>query len=259
MPMSNHTHSHDASLQEIVDLALIAGLLVHQSGGDTARTSATIRRMSVSLGATRAETVVSSTNIGVTVEKDNQSQTAFRKAPHMGANFTMLTAVEHVVRALEEGRIGTAGARTVLNDIEKRPHFYPRWLIALTVGIACSGFAAMFGGDTAAIICTALGSATGMALRLFLHRRHYVPLMFATASSFTAMLLTGLLMKFIPTATPVEGMAASVLFLIPGVPFINGAADLFHTNYLNGMIRIMMGVVFVIGIAVGVSLALRIL
>lgn len=54
-------------------------------------------------------------------------------------------------------------------------------------------------------------------------------------------------------------MAASVLFLIPGVPLINGAADLFHANYLNGMVRIMMGVVFVVGIAVGVSLALRIL
>ena len=48
-------------------------------------------------------------------------------------------------------------------------------------------------------------------------------------------------------------MAASVLFLIPGVPFINGAADLFSTHYLNGMVRIMMGIIFVIGIATGVT------
>ena len=38
-----------------------------------------------------------------------------------------------------------------------------------------------------------------------------------------------------------------------------GAADLLGTNYLNGMVRIMMGIIFVIGIAAGVSLALRIL
>ena len=32
-------------LQEVLDLSLVAGLIAHQSGGDTARTSATIRRM----------------------------------------------------------------------------------------------------------------------------------------------------------------------------------------------------------------------
>ena len=73
------------------------------------------------------------------------------------------------------------------------------------------------------------------------------------------MLVTGLLLKLLPSETQEAAMAASVLFLIPGVPLINGASDLFHTNYLNGMVRIMMGLLFVIGIAVGVSLALRIL
>ena len=97
-------------LPEVLDLALVAGLLMHQSGGDTARTSATIRRMSLALGATRAYTVISSVNIGVTVEIDGIRETAFLKAPHMGANFTMLTGVDRVVAALETGRIDAAQA-----------------------------------------------------------------------------------------------------------------------------------------------------
>ena len=246
-------------LHDILDLALLAGLLVHQSGGDTARTSATIRNMALALGATRADTVVSSLNIGVTVERDNLRETAFRKAPHMGANFTMLTAVADVVEALQQGSMDAHAAREQLDHITQQPHFYPRWLIAMLVGISCGGFAAMFGGDMPGILCTTIGSGVGMALRLFLHRRHYVPFMFATASSLTAMLVTGLLLKVFSSSTQEAAMAASVLFLIPGVPLINGAADLFHTNYLNGMVRIMMGLLFVIGIAVGVSLALRIL
>lgn len=246
-------------LQEILELSLLAGLLVHQSGGDTARTSATIRRMALALGASRADTVVSSLNIGVTVEQDKLRETAFRKAPHMGANFTMLTAVARLVEAVEEQRIDADTARTQLDEIVRQPHFYPHWLIAMLVGVSCGGFAALFGGDTVAIACTTLGSGIGMALRLFLHRRHYVPFMFAMASSLTAMLVTGLLLMLVHSSTQEAAMAASVLFLIPGVPFINGAADLFHANYLNGMVRIMMGVLFVIGIAVGVSLALRIL
>lgn len=251
--------SRTTPLQEIIELALLAGLLVHQSGGDTARTSATIRRMALALGASRADTVVSSLNIGVTIEQGSARETAFRKAPHMGANFTMLTAVAQVVEAVEEQNLNAQSARCQLEDIARQPQRYPHWLIALLVGVSCGGFAALFGGDPVAILCTTLGSSIGMALRLFLHRRHYVPFMFAFASSLTAMLITGLLLKLAHSNTQEEAMAASVLFLIPGVPFINGAADLFHANYLNGMVRIMMGVLFVIGIAVGVSLALRIL
>ncbi|MDR3410099.1 MAG: threonine/serine exporter family protein [Formivibrio sp.] len=247
------------TVQEIMDLALIAGLFSHQSGGDTNRTSGIIRRMALALGATRADTVISSINIGVTVEKNGMRETAFRKAPHMGANFAMLTAVAQVVDSAEAGLIDASEVRRQLDQIAQHPHFYPRWLIAATVGLSCGGFAALFGGDATAIACTTLGSGIGMALRLFLHKHHYVPFMFALASSFTAMMVTGLLLKFAHSEAQEAAMAASVLFLIPGVPFINGAADLFGTNYLNGMVRIMMGIIFVIGIATGVSLALRIL
>lgn len=244
---------------EIIDLALMAGLFSHQSGGDTARTSGIIRRMALALGAARADTVISSINIGVTVEQHGTRETAFRKAPHMGANFTMLMAVVRVVEAAEAGKINATEIRQQLEQIAKCPHHYPHWLIAFSVGLACGGFAALFGGDVTAIACTTLGSALGMALRLFLHKRHYVPFMFALAASFTAMSVTGLLLKYMHSQTPEAAMAASVLFLIPGVPFINGAADLFSTHYLNGIVRIMMGIIFVIGIATGVSLALRIL
>lgn len=249
------------TLTEVLDLALKAGLLVHQSGGDTARTANTIRRMALAMGADRAETVISSLNIGVTVEKGGEHETAFRKAPHMGANFTLLSSVEQVVEGVASGRVGPNGARTLLDDLQQRRHFYPRWLIASTVGLSCGAFAALFGGDTMAIIDTTIGAALGMALRLWLHGRHYKPFLFALASSFVALLVTGLLAKYGPTAstTPEFARAASVLFLIPGVPLINGAADLFSTNYLNGLVRITMGVLFVIGIGVGVSLALRLL
>lgn len=253
------THRDALPLQEILDLALLAGLISHQCGGDTARTSATMRRVALTLGASRAETVVSSLNIGVTIERGSQHETAFRRAPHMGANFSMLTTMARIVDALEQRRIDAAQARVQLEEAFRQRHFYPPWLIALLVGISCGGFAALFGGDLVAILCTTVGSSAGMALRLFLHKRHYVPFMFSTASSFTAMLVTGLLLKLLPSETQEAAMAASVLFLIPGVPLINGASDLFHTNYLNGMVRIMMGILFVIGIAVGVSLALRIL
>jgi uncharacterized membrane protein YjjP (DUF1212 family) len=115
----------------------------------------------------------------------------------------------------------------------------------------------LFGGDIAAILITTFGATLGMAVRFYLVLRHFKPSVFATAASFVALLSVGLLRHL--TDTPEAALAASVLFLIPGVPLINGAADLLNANYLNGMVRFAMSAVIIFGIAVGVSLALRIL
>lgn len=246
----------ELSIQEIMDLALTAGLFCHQSGGDAAHTGRTMNRLALALGADKADTVIASINIGITVEKKGIRTTAFRKAPHMGANFAMLTAVTRLVDAVVQKRIGARVARIELERIERRPRHYHPAVIAPLVGLSCGGFAALFGGDTPAIVCTIMGSGLGMALRLLMFP-YYKPFMFALAASFTALTTTGLLLRLLPSHSADAALAASVLFLIPGVPFINGAADLFTAHYLNGMVRIMMGVIFVIGIATGVSLGLR--
>lgn len=249
-------------LDEILALALDAGLLMHQSGAGTHRTSSAMQRIAKSLGAARVETMISSTNIGATVERagegGNETLSAFRKAPHMGANFSTLSSVRRWLHQLEHGELDLHSARTQLSEIAKRAIHYPRWFITLMVGISCGGFAALFGGDIPAILCTTFGATAGMAVRFWLVLRHFKPSIFATVASFVALLLTGLIAPWVST-TPDAALAASVLFLIPGVPLINGASDLLNGNYLNGMVRFTMSAVIIFGIAVGVSIALRIL
>ncbi|WP_148713883.1 threonine/serine exporter family protein [Chitinolyticbacter meiyuanensis] len=246
------------ALADIAHLALTAGNLVHQSGGDTARTSETMVRTARALGADSAYTVVSSLNLGLTVNGSGQQHTAFYKAPHMGVNFRALTGVERALAALEAKRIGAPAFTTLLRELHDHPHYAPRWLTALAVGFACGGFAALFGGDLAAVLATTIGAGLGTGLRLVLAKQGYKPLVFAIATAALAASVTGLLARSW-SATPDAALAASVLFLIPGVPLINGAADLLSGNYLNGTVRLTMSAVFVLGIGIGMSLALRVL
>lgn len=245
-----------ANLATLTDIALLAGLIAHSCGGDTARTSNVMQRAALALGAQRADTVVSSLNLGLTVEHGSLRETALRKAPHMGVNFRALNAVERAISALESGRIARDAFHMLLLQIEGWPRHYPQWLVAGLVGLACGGFAALFHGDLMAIAITALGSSLGMLLRQWLAARHFQPLIFATASAFVATLIVGALRHF--TATPDAALAACVLFLIPGVPLINGMSDLLSGNYLNGNVRLTMSAVFILGIALGMSLALRV-
>ena len=244
-------------LPYILTFALQVGLLAHQSGAGTHRTSLLIQRTAKALGAARVEVIISSTNIGATIEWGDQRETGFRKAPHMGANFALLTSLNQWLARLEQGEADPAQAQLALDTIAQRAIHYPKWLITALVGLSCGAFAALFGGDVAAILITTFGATLGMAVRFYLVIHHFKPSVFATAASFVALLVVGLLRDF--TATPEAALAASVLFLIPGVPLINGAADLLNANYLNGMVRFAMSAVIIFGIAVGVSLALRIL
>src|SRR5690606_30820807 len=116
------------ALADIAHLALTAGNLVHQSGGDTDRTARTMVRAARALGADHAPTVVSSLNLGLTVHGAGQQHTAFHKAPHMGVNFRTLTGVERALAALESRRIGAVAFATLLQDLHDRPHYSPRWL-----------------------------------------------------------------------------------------------------------------------------------
>ncbi|MBM3116475.1 threonine/serine exporter family protein [Jeongeupia naejangsanensis] len=239
----------------IAKLALDAAVLVHQSGGDTARTTATLDRAARALGASRVDAIVSSLSLGVTVSIDGRQETALRRAPHMGVNFRVLSGVERAVNALEARRVGANGFATLLDDLESYPHYYPAWLVAVFVGFACGAFAALFHGDLMAVTITSIGSALGMRVRQLLAMRHFKPFVFAPAAAFVATLVVGLLLPF--TGTPQAALAASVLFLIPGVPLINGAADLLSGSYLNALVRLTMGAVFVVGLALGMSVALR--
>ncbi|MBE9608320.1 threonine/serine exporter family protein [Chitinilyticum piscinae] len=242
-------------LAQVLDLALHAGLLVHLSGGDTERAAATMRRVALALGAARADTVVSSLNIGLTIERGNERDTAFRRAPHVGANFANLTELERLLEDLEAGHISAEQLQDGLDDVARRKPIHSRPLMAALIGLSCGAFAALFGGDLAAVLITTLGSALGVAVRFLLLSRGFKPVMFAIAASFTALLVVGLLRGL--TATPDAALAASVLFLIPGVPLINGASDMLAANYLNGMVRLTMSAMIVLGIAIGVSVALR--
>ncbi|BCL76846.1 membrane protein [Jeongeupia sp. HS-3] len=239
----------------IAKLALDAAVLVHQSGGDTARTTATLNRAARALGAARCDAIVSSLSLGITVCIDGRQETALRRAPHMGVNFRVLSGVERAVNALEARRIGPNGFATLLDDLESYPHYYPAWLVAVLVGFACGAFAALFHGDLPAVVITTLGAALGMRVRQLLAQRHFKPFVFAPAAAFVATLIVGLLKGV--TGTPEAALAASVLFLIPGVPLINGAADLLSGSYLNALVRLTMGAVFVVGLALGMSVALR--
>ena len=134
-----------------------------------------------------------------------------------------------------------------------------RWLILFLISLANMAFCFLFGGDLGSGLCVFAGTLCGFFVRQELNARHVYPYLVICVSAFVASFVVGLGAKLGLEANPEIALGTSVLYLIPGVPFINGMMDLLDCFMLNGISRLMTAVMIVISINVGLSCTLMML
>ena len=147
-----------------------------------------------------------------------------------------------------------------LQQIEKRyeelcakPRLDPM-LVMILAGIANAAFCHLFGGDFQAMGVVFTAPLFGFFVKQKLAQRglnHY--LVFIVAA-FAASLLSS--MSLILDATSDVALATSVLFLIPGVPLINGFIDIIEGHILTGISRLTAAIMLIACIAIGLSATL---
>ena len=241
-----------ASLETALHTALEAGVRVQMSGGYTARVYDTMTAVATGMGAERVEGSVSSVVVGLTVHRGGWSRTAFRRTPRIGINFSELSALSQLTR--DAPQLSPDRIRERLDAIESQEGRYPHALVLPLLGVACGAFAALFGADVAGIVIASLGGFVGAVVRHQLAAWKYRPFIFCLAAAFAS---TALVVLMDPvTQTPNPALAACVLYLVPGVPLLNGTADLIGGHYLNGVVRLTMSLIIVLASGLGVATAL---
>jgi len=131
-----------------------------------------------------------------------------------------------------------------------------RWLVLYLISQANMAFCLLFGGDLVSGLFVFLGTFCGFLLRQELNRRHVYHYLTVVLSAFVASFVVGLGAKFGFEEFPKIALSASVLYLIPGVPFINGMMDILDGYVLNGISRLLTAVMIVVSITVGLSVTL---
>jgi uncharacterized membrane protein YjjP (DUF1212 family) len=126
----------------------------------------------------------------------------------------------------------------------------------LLVGLANASFCRLFGGDWAAVGVVLAATLAGFFVRQQLQRHGVNHFFVFIASAFVASACAGT--ALLCSATAEVAMATSVLYLIPGVPLINGVIDIIEGHTLTGASRIIQAFLLIICIAVGLSVSLLI-
>lgn len=129
------------------------------------------------------------------------------------------------------------------------------YIIFLT-SLANASFCRLFGGDSAAMAIVFLATCAGYFCKqaLLRHRLDSRAVFFICA--FISSVICGGMIHFGWTHTPTIALATSVLYLIPGVPYLNSASDLIARRYLCAYSRMMDALVLTVCLSTGFLLGL---
>ena len=250
-----------AQIGQKAELLLTVGQLLMENGADTSQIVRDMKRVAAYMGisADKFHLHIMYTTLMLNISDEHHSHTSFRKCVKHAVNMRIISAISRLTwRALQD-HYTLDEFKGELHAIATSPRSYPHWLTILSAGTGCGAFCTLFGCDVNAAIYTTIAAFIGKVVQLQCAERFGInPYVSMTFAAFTATIVA-YLTHLLPTATPWHPLIAASLFLVPGIPMINGFSDMLNTYIISGAARIMhtgiiigamtFGIVFAIGMA----------
>lgn len=127
------------------------------------------------------------------------------------------------------------------------------WLVMVLVVFANASFCRLFGGDFRAMGIVAFATLVGYSLKnILLSRRVDQKVVFLWCSFISSVIGTAGYVFGI-CGTPEVALGTSVLYLIPGIPYINSVSDLIDGHYLCAISRFVHASLLTACIALGLT------
>ncbi|KRM41209.1 integral membrane protein [Lactobacillus hamsteri DSM 5661 = JCM 6256] len=175
---------------------------------------------------------------------DNQSYSQTLSLPSTGVNMTRLNEMEKFVRQFQKGHghwtLGQIKHR--LDEIESIKGTYPTWISGLAAGLACAGFIFLLGGGLPEVICAFFGAGMGNYIRGIMGK-HKITLVAKIGVGVAVACLTyfiafHIMRMIVPMSYDhAYGYIGSMLFVIPGFPFITSGLDMSKLDMRSGLER----------------------
>ncbi len=187
-------------------------------------------------------------------ENENREIFSNRTAP-CGINFDLNTRLSALSWAVSDARLPLEEAHERFDHIISR-HYADGARILLLASLANACFCGLFKGDAMAMTIVLLATMAGYFLKQRLLRHKVdVRITFFVCAFVSAAICSGA-MIFGWSDTPAICVATSVLYLIPGVPYLNATSDLIDRHYLCAFSRFMDAVVLTASLGAGLILAI---
>lgn len=248
------------SVDGILDVAIEAGMIVLQNGGETYRTEETMGSMARSLGATSAQAFVTPTVVMLTCTgKDGLSRTRIERIRERSINLGKIASVNEISRRLAgHGRrklVGAGVATSLLRRVVSSRNYGP---VSVTVatGLAAFFFSLLFAGSPReSVVAFALGVLLRLALSLFqpLGLSAFIVSVFG---GFVVALLSRLAVLVGIASTSGNVSSAVLMILVPGIAIVNAIRDIIAGDLMAGSARLLEAFVTAAALSIGAAFGL---
>lgn len=227
------------------------------AGGSSARCEKTVYRMAKSFGVDVDITILPrSVMMTVRDAKSGESFTVNEHIPEIGLNFYLISSLSRLSWLVRDTGLPLSEAEAMFDGFleEKR---LDSTLVTILTGCANASFCRLFEGDWMAMLIVFVATVNGFWLKNALHKKWHWDVRMAillAACSSSIIASCGYLLGI--TGTPDVALGTSVLYLIPGIPYINSVSDLIHGHLLCSVSRLIHACVITACLGIGLSLGI---
>lgn len=250
--MTNHltkTSDNQPSIRQACEFLSDYAVLLFGSGATCVRMEKNIYRMARSFGYT-AEFSILPRHIHLTVQSPDEAFTSVIAQREYPISFERIASLSKLSWQLADNEIDYPCAVRCLSNIS-REHCMDPWFLLLLVSLANAAFCRLFGGDAVAMAMVFAATAAGFMLKQMLTERRWDFRIVIFTSALVSAVIASTDGLFGLGATPGIAVGTSVLYLVPGIPFINSFCDFLDRHYLCAFGRMMNAVVILCCLSLG--------
>ena len=242
----------EASLTEKASIIGRTGLMLLSCGTGAWRVRSSMNTIAKQLGVTCTVNIgLMSIDYTCFDGKDCFSQSLC--LTNTGVNTSKLNRLEHFISDFERNGTDMSGEElhAHLDEIEQLHGLYSPIALGFAAALACSAFTFLLGGGIVEMFLAFVGAGVGNFIRCKLAKQHFTLFLCIVSSVAGACLVyTGLLRAaeqiFNVSLQHQAGYICSMLFIIPGFPFITSGIDLAKLDMRSGIERLVYALVIIV-------------
>lgn len=221
------------------------------AGATCIRIEKNVMRISETLGVTSILTIMPAhVNLTVWDKEQTVSFTNMKKVYKMGPNFNINTQLSRLSWEIADNKIGFKEAVKRLTDIKSLPS-EKKWLVLILVSMANAAFCRLFGGDAISMLIVFISTFAGFRLKQILIEYKWDNRIITLSSAFVSAVISAGGHLFGWGSTPEIALGTSVLYLIPGIIYINSVSDLIAGHYVCAFSRFSEALLLTISLSLG--------
>lgn len=173
-------------------------------------------------------------------------------------SFSLNTRLSELSWSVADNHIPLGKAKRMFLNVISSDTENP-WLTLLLASCANAAFCGIFGGDAIAMAIVFIATALGFNLKQVLLKKGVDTRIVFFICAFVSSVIGAADYLFPYGGTPAIAIGTSVLYLVPGIPFLNSFNDMLYHHYICAVIRFIDAMVLTGCLSLGLCLGMKLM